>query len=311
LVPEGDRLVGKLAATLRDRALVIQMKRRKAGETVKKLRIEDTDEFAALRRKARRWANDNTETLKGKRPKLPQGLNDRAEDNWEPLLAIAELAGGNWPALAHKAALGLTQDLDEGSIRTTLLADIRKVFSEEEDRVASAELAAKLVELAGADEEAGPWLAFGKGGKPITQRQIAKLLSEFSIFPRTIRTDQKTTPKGYLLEQFEDAFERYLISAAPPVLSATAAQTNDIKDLGQKLSARLGLSVADGYDPNVVKDKHCGGVADQTPPRPERGMCAQCRAPSDGTEQFCAVGDEIVWLHSECQRFYVKRGKTT
>ena len=214
--PKALASIGKLAATLRDRALIIPMKRRKAGEPVKKLRLEDTDEFATLRCKAQRWANDNIEALKKKRPRLPQGLNDRAEDNWEPLIAIAELAGGAWPALAHKAALSLSQDVDEGSFRTKLLADIRKTFDlEEEDRFASAVLAAKLAELAGADLDAGPWGAFGKSGKPITQRQIAKLLSDYSIFPRTIRIEGET-PKGYLREQFEDAFERYLSSISPP-----------------------------------------------------------------------------------------------
>jgi putative DNA primase/helicase len=311
--PKALASIGKLAATLRDRALIIPMKRRKAGERVKKLRIEETDEFATLRRKAQRWASDNTETLKGKRPKLPQGLNDRAEDNWEPLLAIAELAGGEWPALAHKAALSLTQDLDEGSIRTKLLDDIRKVFSVDgEDRASSAELAAKLVEFAEADEDAGPWLTFGKNGKPITQRHIAKLLSEFSIFPRTIRIDQRPMAKGYLREQFEDAFERYLspVSGHPPVLSVTPLQISDLNDLGPKRSVTPGLFVTDENAHNVLNDKHCDAVTDKTPPRPETGVCAQCRAPSDGTEQFCAIGDETVWLHSECQRFYVKRGKT-
>jgi putative DNA primase/helicase len=52
--PKALASIGKLAATLRDRALIIPMKRRKADERVKKLRIEDTDEFAALRRKGQR-----------------------------------------------------------------------------------------------------------------------------------------------------------------------------------------------------------------------------------------------------------------
>jgi putative DNA primase/helicase len=166
--PKALASIGKLAATLRDRALIIPMKRCKAGESVKKLRIEDTDEFATLRRMAQRWADDNIEALKKKRPKLPHGLNDRAEDNWEPLLAIAELAGGDWPRLAHRAALSLSQDgLEEGSFRTKLLADIRKVFDAEgEDRFASARLAAKLVGLDGVDADSGPWGPLAKTESP-------------------------------------------------------------------------------------------------------------------------------------------------
>jgi hypothetical protein len=273
--PKALASIGRLAATLRDRALIIPMKRRKAGEPVKKLRLEDTGEFATLRRKAQRWANDNIEALKKKRPKLPQGLNDRAQDNWEPLLAIAEVAGGDWPALAHKAALSLSEDLDEGSIRTKLLADIRKVFeAEREGRLTSLVLAAKLGELAGADEDAGPWGAFGKSGKPITQRQIAKLLSDFSIFPRTIRIEERPQAKGYLREQFEDAFERYLspISDHPPVPAVPPSQSSDVKDLRSKRSVPPDFLGTDENDPNVLKDKDCDVGTAKTPPRTETGV---------------------------------------
>ncbi len=33
-------------------------------------------------------------------------------------------------------------------------------------------------------------------------------------------------------------------------------------------------------------------------------VCAQCGRPPDGREELCAIGDETVWLHSECQRAY-------
>jgi hypothetical protein len=36
---------------------------------------------------------------------LPSGLNDRAGEIWEPLLALADLAGGAWPGRAREAAL--------------------------------------------------------------------------------------------------------------------------------------------------------------------------------------------------------------
>jgi hypothetical protein len=39
---------------------------------------------------------------------VPYGLNDRACDNWSPLLAIADLAGGEWPQRARAAALDLS-----------------------------------------------------------------------------------------------------------------------------------------------------------------------------------------------------------
>jgi putative DNA primase/helicase len=270
--------IGKLATTLRDRAIILPMKRRKRTESVEKLRIEDTEQFANLRRQAQRWADDNVAALKKARPKLPEGLSDRAQDNWEPLLAIAELAGGDWPTLARKAATGLAQDLDEETIRTQLLADIRKAFGNG-DRLTSNALAASLVELAGADEDAGPWSAFGKAGKPITQRQIARFLSEFSILPRTIRiddsVDEKTTAKGYLREQFDDAFERYLsetpVSPGGGAGSVTPLQMSDFNDLAPKRSVISDPFVTDENGPNALKNKDCDGVTDGKPPGGEIG----------------------------------------
>jgi hypothetical protein len=134
-------------------------------------------------------------------------------------------------------------------------------------------LAAKLGELAGADEDAGPWGAFGKSGKPITQRQIAKLLSDFSIFPRTIRIEERPQAKGYLREQFEDAFERYLspISDHPPVPAVPPSQS-DVKDLRSKRSVPPDFLGTDENDPNVLKDKDCDVGTAKTPPRTETGV---------------------------------------
>lgn len=238
-----------------------------------KLRV--APQFLMLRRQAKRWAEDNVETLKQKRPALPDALNDRAQDNWEPLLAIADVASGGWPALARNAALALTQDLDEGSIRVLLLADIQKLFGEDKkERMSSAALAARLGELAGGDDEAGPWLTYGKAAKPISQRQIAKLLSEFYIYPRDIRLpNEKNILKGYLLEQFKDAFERYL-STFPPVSCATVRQSSDINNLEPNSAATSGPPVADDIGPNALKDKGCRAVADRNPPA-GKGRCVR------------------------------------
>ena len=39
------------------------------------------------------------------RPVLPEGIENRDADVWEPLLTIAELAGGHWPERARVAAV--------------------------------------------------------------------------------------------------------------------------------------------------------------------------------------------------------------
>src|SRR6202022_3515960 len=113
--------------------------------TVARLQKRDNDEFALLRRQAARWAYDNFSGLTDPEPEVPDSLNDRAADNWRPLLAIAELAGGDWPKRARDAGCLLSgEGHDATSINVELLADIRLAFGDA-DVIRSADLVAKLV----------------------------------------------------------------------------------------------------------------------------------------------------------------------
>ena len=108
------------------------MQRKRKSETVDRLRRIDNDDFAMLRRQALRWCEDNLKTLSTADPAVPDPLNDRAADNWRPLLAVADRAGSEWPKRARDAALVLSGDsVDGGSIRTQLLADIRLLLNDE------------------------------------------------------------------------------------------------------------------------------------------------------------------------------------
>jgi putative DNA primase/helicase len=103
------------------------MKRKAPGETVKKLRDPMADDgLDMLRRSLCRWAEDHGGKVDVSHVQMVDGLNDRAADNWRPLLAIADMAGGDWPVKARTAALALSGDdtSDTDSTRTTLLADI-------------------------------------------------------------------------------------------------------------------------------------------------------------------------------------------
>ena len=143
------------------------------------------------------------------RPSLPEQLNDRAADNWHPLLAIADLAGGDWPALARRAALALSTDADatDGTIGVQLLAAIREIF---EQRKVDALPSAVLVDDLTKDPE-GLWAEYGMRGEPITAKQVASLLAPYKIHPDVVR-DGTRTYRGYKREWFKDAFERYLPS---------------------------------------------------------------------------------------------------
>src|SRR5205823_5635452 len=101
--PKAFALIGRLTdrhGTLADRSIVLEMKRRNLGENVERLREDDPRPFEPLRRMAGRWRGDYVEVLRGSDPEMAEAISDRAADNWRSLVAIADLAGGDWARVA-------------------------------------------------------------------------------------------------------------------------------------------------------------------------------------------------------------------
>jgi putative DNA primase/helicase len=220
--------IGHLADTLMDRAVVLELRRKLPHENVERLRHAEPDLFDHLASRLCRFAQDNREAVRRARPELPQALHDRAQDNWEPLLAIADVAGGVWPEQARRAALDISGATDEGgTIGNELLSDIMEVLETKRvERIGTTE----LIEALCADDEK-PWATYNRG-KPVSPRQIAKRLKEYGIASKNLRAGYGVT-KGFERIQFEDVFLRYL--ATPPDLSATPLHSHN----------HAGYSVAD------------------------------------------------------------------
>jgi hypothetical protein len=195
--------IGKLPDTVADRSIAIRLHRRKRDEPVERLRYRVVrpqgealrDELSAVM---------GQQDLADKLPDLPSELNDRAADGWEPLLAIADAAGGRWPEHARLAAviLSAVSDADEQGLGIKLLDDIRTVLAEiPEDRIPTAKLKDRLRR-----EEEWPWLE-----KNLTPTMLARLLKKYEIKPKTIKPGGGAdSAKGYKREDFEEVFERYL-----------------------------------------------------------------------------------------------------
>jgi putative DNA primase/helicase len=191
--PKAVALIGKLPATLEDRSLNIAMRRRAPSETVTRFRYRESQAAATpLRRMAFRWARDNLAVLRASDPAMPDALNDRAMDNWRPLVSIGDLVGGEWPVRVREAALALSKDTEEadGSALIDLLQELREIFTDR-DRIASADLAEYL--RAKAESRWAEW----SHGKPIPPRQVARLLAPIKIKPSSVRVGTET-PRGYL-----------------------------------------------------------------------------------------------------------------
>jgi putative DNA primase/helicase len=196
--PKAFGLIGKLTATLTDRSIEIRMRRKTPAEKVERLRRRDNDEHLSLRQQCLRWANDNAQALATSSPPLPDKLNDRAADFWEPLLAVADLAGGKWPEAARSAALALSGET-EADDDTRLLRDIRWILDGKPkagtdgdeldysalDQIPSADLVSHLIKI-----EDSPW-ADWRSANGFTQNALARLLTRFHVEPKNIRVGGK------------------------------------------------------------------------------------------------------------------------
>jgi hypothetical protein len=202
--------IGVMPDTIEDRAAVIRMRRRAAGETVSPYRVRrDGPILSELRERLALWVTAHLDELAEAEPAMP--LEDRAADTWEPLIALADVAGGRWPQAAREAALTLLAELQEASEvsqSVRLLSDCRTAFGG-----ATALPSTVLVQRLRADDEL-PWQE-QPGATGLTVRRFAVLLREFDITPKNHRWEDGTQSKGYDREDFADAWARYCPQIVP------------------------------------------------------------------------------------------------
>jgi Protein of unknown function (DUF3631) len=199
--------LGHLPDTLMSRSIPIRMRRRAPGEEVQPFRPREQKERAAdLHRRLATWATGVAPTLHGKWPDMPPGVEDRAADVWEPLLAVADAAGGIWPTRAREAAIALVNAARQinPSSGVRLLEDVRKVFGQR-DAMFTSDLLAGLFAL-----PESRWMAADRGA-PLTAVGLSTRLDGYGIRPAQVRLvpggDQH---RGYRKAWFQDAWLRYL-----------------------------------------------------------------------------------------------------
>ncbi|MEE8057418.1 MAG: DUF3631 domain-containing protein [Pseudomonadales bacterium] len=277
--------------TIKDRSVMVTLRRKMPGENVTRLPIEMADLFKDNRRQCQRWALDYMEALKQAEPNIPKVGNDRAEDNWWALLAVADCLEGEWPTLARSAMLTIegSKESDDEGIGPMILADIQIIFSEKRlDKITSSELVDELVGL-----EERPWCEW-KHGKPMTKTSLAKMLRPYGIKSKNVR-DGYVVKKGYSTDDFQDAFKRYLLTS--PKIAATAATTlqngyssvtTGIDDVAEKkgVAARNATQNKALHDPlhssplTTGPVAICSGVADKS------GSTGMCNTGNDEREDF-------------------------
>jgi putative DNA primase/helicase len=201
--------IGSLPDTIEDRSIQVNLKRKRPDEEIERFDLNEVSHLTELASKAARWASDHLARLKNAKTLVPATLVNREADNWRPLLAIADAAGGEWPVNIRWAAQTMTASArnHEVSVQILLLQDIRAAFVESKRKLLPS---ARLVEML-IGMEGHPWGEW-RGSQPLTPNALARLLRSFDIHPIELRIGNQVL-RGYKSNQFADAFSRYL--AAP------------------------------------------------------------------------------------------------
>lgn len=217
--------IGRLPDTIEDRGINVTMRRRLPGERVDKFRLRtDLPQLHLLRDRLAAWTDNNInaiETATTRAGNVPDALEDRQQDAWEPLYGIAVAAGGAWPGLADTAALRLAREaelVEAETLEGRLLADIKVIFDPRPDAlfVSTTELLAGLRR-----NDDAPW-----GDAEFTSRRLAHRLGKFGIKPRRNTTGSE---RGYYRSDFKDAFARYTASV-PSEASDTTPEQHEPSD---------------------------------------------------------------------------------
>ena len=248
--------IGSMPDTLRDRSIIIPLERAKPSELERRFDSRHVERETELKRKLARWALDNSRALSTVDPEMP--AYNRAADTWRPLFCVAVVAGGVWPQRLAAALAALhPADLDNEPVSVQLLEDAAGIM----DRAGlTAVSSSELIERLSALEER-PWATWNRG-KPVSGRQIARMLSGFGIHSAT-RRDGEAVFRGYARESFTDPLSRY--GGVPSVTTLQPVPDKGSKD-SASVTPSVTSSVTDSQTPEAASILGCNTVTLKTPP---------------------------------------------
>jgi hypothetical protein len=318
--------LGWLPDTILSRSIIVRMRRRRAGERVEQYRrrihVVSGDK---LRSKIEVWARTVPGVIDWEAMSLPPEVQDRDADVWEPLIAVADLAGGAWPELARVTAVTLVTLAGdrEPSLGIRLLEDVRTVFGSAEEMPTESLL--RGLHLL----KESPWTDLK--GKPLNDRGLAHRLRQYEVKPTVLGGGAQ---RGYRREDLHDAWEIYLPceynpngsvgiysqdrESAPTFLSLSDRSVTSVTSVtnGGIAGVAAVAAVTDvthvtlvAGDERVVVGRGARvtlRIVPRSPavPRQNGHRCAQCAGEPDGQEHLHMVQGSPTWLHRECARFF-------
>ncbi|QZA13628.1 DUF3631 domain-containing protein [Mycolicibacterium holsaticum] len=223
----------ELPDTITSRAVLIRMRRRAKGEKVEPWRRRTNGpDGATLGRKIDEWSTQ-AKVFINPYPELPRGIEDRKADTWEPLLAVADLAGETWSKRARAAArafVSASQE-DPDTVGVQLLRDLRTVFGDR-DFMYTRDILESLGRL-----PESRWAHFHLTGSPLNDRDLARELKAYGVRSRDHRRGD-TVKKGYDADDLADPWDRY-VDAFPVAATSATEATTQVDDSRGVLKAPL------------------------------------------------------------------------
>jgi hypothetical protein len=251
--------IGALPDTITDRAVVVAMRRRAPGEDVARYRERrDGEPLRALGGHLGKWVRSHLDELRDAEPDMP--VEDRAADTWEPLIAIADLAGGDWPARARKAATALTAEDDtDTSLGARLLADLRDVFGGA-DKMHGDTILTALCKISEA-----PWADYY--GHELNARDLARLLKPYGVSAADVKIDG-LNKRGYRRDDLHDPWSRYLPPEPGGSATSATSATAQVNDGAPVAGSRSDVLPATSDMPLTSEVAEVAEVADTPGPDP-------------------------------------------
>lgn len=197
-----------LPDTIMTRSIVVRMRHRRYDEKVEPWRQRNAKSIAEpIAERLASWAEAHGDSIDLSSVDMPDAVTDRDADMWEPLIAVADLAGGRWPAAARNAAVEIVGASKERrpTVGIQLLGDLRSIFMN--DAFLSTKEVISL--LHGLPDS--QWLDVGFG-RALTPQGLATNLARYQVRPTQGRV-LGSPVRGYRRDDFHDVWSRYL---APP-----------------------------------------------------------------------------------------------
>lgn len=254
--------IGDMPDTIMDRSVIVRMRRRAPHEKVSPYRRRrDEPPLRELGRRVGAWVRSQLDQLADAEPDMP--VEDRAADTWEPLVIIADAAGGDWPERIRTACVEMVKEADADATGATfarrLLADLREVFGDAE-KLYTTTILDRLHKL-----EDAPWSNYY--GRQLNSNDLASLLKDYGVKPADVREPGGPNKKGYRRDDLYEAWIRYL-----------PRDTRDTSDIAAQ--PRRG-DESDTATAATPRQAATGLTCEVTPVAPVAATCRVCGEPID------------------------------